>query len=282
MPPSETIVSSRQNTRVKQLRGAFAGHPRISNGLIALEGEHLVQEALRSGMLLKTVFLSERRPFPPFLPSSLEVLRLDDELFASLGETRSPQGIAALMLPPARTLDEVLWGIPLILVACGLQDPGNLGTLIRSAEAFGASGVLTTPGTVSAWNGKALRASAGSIFRTPVVSCSKDDLVALRAHGIRLLAAVGEGTGTVSEIKAITDIESVDLTVATAILIGNEGAGLPADLLALADVRITIPCVGTVESLNAAVAGSILLYEAQRQRSRVGVPTSAARTSTSA
>ena len=280
MPPIETIVSSRQNPRVKQLRGAFAGHPRLSNGLIALEGEHLVQEALRSGMLLKTVFLSERRPLPTFLPSSLEVLRIDDDLFASLGETRSPQGIAALMLPPVRILDEVLWGIPLILVACGLQDPGNLGTLIRSAEAFGASGVLTTTGTVSAWNGKALRASAGSIFRTPVVSCSKDDLVALRAHGIRLLAAVGEGVG--AEIEAITDIESVDLTVATAILIGNEGAGLPADLLALADARITIPCVGTVESLNAAVAGSILLYEAQRQRARVGVPTSSTTTSTSA
>lgn len=280
MPPIETIVSSRRNPRVKQLRGAFAGHPRLSNGLIALEGEHLVQEALRSGMLLKTVFLSERRPLPTFLPSSLEVLRIDDDLFASLGETRSPQGIAALMLPPVRILDEVLWGIPLILVACGLQDPGNLGTLIRSAEAFGASGVLTTTGTVSAWNGKALRASAGSIFRTPVVSCSKDDLVALRAHGIRLLAAVGEGVG--AEIEAITDIESVDLTVATAILIGNEGAGLPADLLALADARITIPCVGTVESLNAAVAGSILLYEAQRQRARVGVPTSSTTTSTSA
>ncbi len=284
MSPSETIVSSRQNPRVKQLRGAFAGHPRLSNGLIALEGEHLVQEALRSGMLLKTVFLSERRPLPAFLPSSLEVLRLNDELFASLGETRSPQGIAALMLPPARTLDEVLWGIPLILVACGLQDPGNLGTLIRSAEAFGASGVLTTTGTVSAWNGKALRASTGSIFRTPVVSCSQDDLVSLRAQGIRLLAAVGEGTGTgdVSKSDAVTEIEAVNLTVATAILIGNEGAGLPSDLLTLADARITIPCVGTVESLNAAVAGSILLYEAQRQRARVGVPTSSTTTSTSA
>ncbi len=263
---SDSIVSSRQNPRVKQLRGAFAGHPRLSNGLVALEGEHLVEAALRSGMLLKTVFLSERRPAPSFLPHSLEVLRLDDELFASLGETRSPQGIAALMIPPVRTLDEVLWGIPLILVACGLQDPGNLGTLVRSAEAFGASGVLTTPGTVSAWNGKALRASVGSIFRTPVVPCTIDDLSALRTRGIRFLAAVGEGIGS----DGISEIDSIDLTGSTALLIGNEGAGLSADLLALADARVTIPCVGTVESLNAAIAGSILLYEAQRQRTLVG------------
>ena len=270
MAPTDSIVSSRHNPRVKQLRGAFAGHPRLSNGLVALEGEHLVEEALRSGMLLKTVFLSERRPVPSFLPHSLEVLRLDDELFASLGETRSPQGIAALMLPPVHTLDEVLWGVPLILVACGLQDPGNLGTLVRSAEAFGASGVLTTPGTVSGWNGKALRASVGSIFRTPVVACAIEDLASLRSRGIRFLAAVGEGVRT----DAVSELDSVDLTVSTALLIGNEGAGLSPELLALADARVTIPCVGTVESLNAAVAGSILLYEAHRQRARVGTPAS--------
>ena len=272
MSPSDTIVSSRQNPRIKQLRGAFAGHPRLSNGLIALEGEHLVEEALRSGMLLKTVFLSERRPLPSFLPHNLEVLRIEDELFSSLGETRSPQGIAALMLPPVRTLDEVLWGVPLILVACGLQDPGNLGTLIRSAEAFGGSGVLTTPGTVSAWNGKALRASVGSVFRLPVVSSTIDDLLALRARGLRLLAAVGEGIGT----ESITELSRVDLTTGVALLIGNEGAGLTPDLLALADARVTIPCAGTVESLNAAVAGSILLYEAHSQRARVGTPGAAA------
>ncbi len=268
MAATESIVSSRHNPRVKQLRGAFAGHARLSNGLVALEGEHLVQEALRRGMLLKTVFLSERRAAPAFLPHTLEVLRLEDDLFASLGDTRSPQGIAALMLPPVHTLDEVLWGIPLIVVACGLQDPGNLGTLIRSAEAFGASGVLTTPGTVSAWNGKALRASVGSIFRLPVVSVSIEDLASLRQRGVRVLAAVGEGVAT----ESIAEIHTVDLTTSTALLIGNEGNGLSDDLLALAEARVTIPCSGTVESLNAAIAGSILLYTAQTQRDRVGRP----------
>lgn len=272
MEAVSSVITSRQNPRLKQLRGAIAGHPRLSNGLIALEGEHLVQEALQSGMVLKTVFLNERRLLPSFLPDHLELLRIDDEIFASLGETRSPQGIAALMVPPVSTLEQVLWGVPLILVAAGLQDPGNLGTLIRSAEAFGASGVLTLPGTVSAWNGKALRASVGSIFRVPVVACESADLSLLQQRGVRFVAAVGEGVGS----DRITEVADLDLTTSTALLIGNEGAGLSADLLALADAQVTIPCVGTVESLNAAVAGSILLYEAQQQRARVGVQPRAA------
>lgn len=261
------LVTSRQNPRLKQLRGAIAGQARLSNGLVALEGEHLVEEALGSGMVLKTVFLSERRPLPRYLPETLEVLRVEDEIFAGLGETRSPQGIAALMVPPVYTLEQVLWGVPLIVVACNVQDPGNLGTLIRSAEAFGASGVLLLPGTVSAWNGKALRASVGSVFRMPVVACERDDLLTLRDRGVRLVAAVGEGVGS----ETVAEIREVNLALSTALLIGNEGGGLSPEMLALADERVTIPCAGTVESLNAGVAGSILLYEAQAQRARVGV-----------
>ncbi len=106
------------------------------------------------------------------MPRGVEVLRLTDEVFASVVETQSPQGVAALMVPPVFGLEDVMGAAgtaALILVAAGLQDPGNLGTLVRSAEAFGATGVLTTPGTVSAWNQKALRASVGSVFRVPVV-----------------------------------------------------------------------------------------------------------------
>jgi len=145
----------------------------------------------------------------------------------------------------------------LLLVAAGLQDPGNFGTLIRSAEAFGAAGVIATPGTVSAWNQKTLRASAGSVFRVPVEIYSVEQIAALRGHGVRLLATVAEGG--VSPEKA-------DLWGSCALMIGNEGAGLSAELLALADARITLACPGAVESLNAAVAGSLLLYEASRHR----------------
>jgi TrmH family RNA methyltransferase len=245
---------------VKQLRAAFAGQARLSGGLVAIEGDNLLGEALRSGMVLKTVFVSERRELPRFVPRSVEVVWLSEDVFQSVVETQSPQGIAALLVPPVRELDDVMQGTPLILVAAGLQDPGNLGTLVRSAEAFGATGVVTTPGTVSAWNQKALRASAGSLFRVPVVGVSLDELAGLKARGVALMAAVAEDS------RDAVEAQDAEFVGASAILIGNEGAGLSEELLEMADVRVTIPCPGKVESLNAAVAGSLLLYEASRQR----------------
>jgi TrmH family RNA methyltransferase len=255
----EMVVSSRANARVKQLRAAFQGHARLSGGMVAIEGDHLLEEALRSGMVLKSVFVSERREVPRAVPRGVEVVRLTEEVFGSVVETQSPQGVAALMVPPVRTLDDVMGLDALVLVAAGLQDPGNLGTLVRSAEAFGASGVLTTPGTVSAWNQKALRASVGSVFRVPVVPVDASELEGLR-QGLRLIAAVGWGGDGVSEAQ------EMDFSGACAVMIGNEGSGLAAEWMAMCDARVTIPCSGPVESLNAAVAGSLLLYEASRQR----------------
>jgi TrmH family RNA methyltransferase len=175
------VISSRTNARVKQLRGAFQGHARLSGGMVAIEGDHLLEEALRSGMVLKTVFVSERREVPKVVPRGVEMLRLTEEVFQSVVETQSPQGVAALMVPPVFGLEDVLGsgGSAMILVAVGLQDPGNLGTLVRSAEAFGATGVLTTPGTVSDWNQKALRASVGSVFRVPVVGVTASEVEGL-------------------------------------------------------------------------------------------------------
>ncbi len=258
---NETTISSKTNARVKQLRGAFAGNARLSEGLIAIEGEHLLDEAIRSGMALKTVFIGGRKPAPAGLPEETELLRLTDNTFVSAVETSSPQGIAALMAPPNFRLEDMLRGpSPLILVACGLQDPGNLGALVRSAEAFGASGLLTTSGTVNVWNQKALRASAGSSFRLPVVSATPDEIAALKKRGVQLLAAVG------APGKGVISVQDLDLRRGCALLIGNEGAGLSGEWMEMADAQVTIPCPGPVESLNAAVAGSLLLYEASRQR----------------
>jgi TrmH family RNA methyltransferase len=257
---SAGVVTSRGNARVKQLRAAFAGQARLSGGLVAIEGEKLLGEAIRSGMVLKTVFVSEGRELPRFVPRGVEVVWLSGDVFQSVVETQTPQGIAALLVPPLRGFDDILAGTPLILVAAGLQDPGNLGTLVRSAEAFGATGVVTTTGTVNAWNQKALRASAGSVFRVPVVGATVDELAGLKARGVKLMAAVAEDS------RDAIEAQDAEFAGATAILIGNEGAGLGEELLEMADVRVTIPCPGKVESLNAAVAGSLLLYEASRRR----------------
>ena len=152
-------------------------------------------------------------------------------------------------------------GAPLLLVAVGLQDPGNLGTLIRSAEAFGATGVLTTIGTVSAWNQKALRASAGSVFRMPVAAATPEAMERLEQSGVQLIAALKDDASAIDS----TELEDT-LRGPVALMIGNEGAGLSEDWVRMADRRVTIPCPGFVESLNAAVAGSILLWEVSRRR----------------
>lgn len=254
---SSEVVTSRANARVKQLRAAFAGHARLSSGLVAIEGEHLLEEALRSGQPLKTIFISERREAPSFLPRGVELIRLASDVFLSAVETQSPQGIAALLVPPVGDVESMLTGTALILIAVGLQDPGNLGTLIRSAEAFGATGVLTTLGTVSPWNNKCVRASAGSVFRVPLAVATPAVMERLEQAGVRLLAAVKDDAKS---------IDQADLTTPCAFLIGNEGAGLAEGWASMADARVTIPCPGRVESLNAAVAGSLLLYEASRQR----------------
>ncbi|MBV8115222.1 MAG: RNA methyltransferase [Silvibacterium sp.] len=257
------IVQSRQNARVKELRAGFAQSAKTEHGRIAIEGEHLLLEALAARLDIPVVFVrsgSENLLSRLSLPESADVLSLPPDVFLSAVSTESPQGIAALVKPSEFTLDQVFArsSAPLIVIAAGLQDPGNLGTLIRSSEAFGAAGLITLPGTVSLWNQKALRASAGSVFRLPVVSAREDEAFAsLASHQIASLAAVATGG---------QPITAHDLTLPTAFILGNEGSGIPPGILGQVTARVTIATPGPVESLNAAVAGSILLYEAARQR----------------
>lgn len=270
-----SIVQSRQNARVRELRAAFARSGREVSEVIGIEGEHLIAEALRSSTRLRTVFV-RRDPASPdsarrdgtlrildrlALPAAVPIVELTPAVFDSAVETESPQGIAALVEPPRFSFAEALRGTnPLVMLTAALQDPGNFGTLIRSAEAFGASGVIALPGTVSVWNSKVLRASAGSAFRVPVIA-EKSSLAfaALAECHIPVFAAVP------ASVDAIP-CSHADLTGPAAFLIGNEGSGLSAELLDRADQRISIPMPGPVESLNAAVAASVLLYEAARQR----------------
>lgn len=267
-----SIVQSRQNARVRELRAAFARTPRDESEVIGIEGEHLLAEALRSGLRLRTVFVRaepDRRDAGLRMlarldvPAAVPIVSLHPTLFASAVDTESPQGIAALVERPRFSLAEALTPragfAPLVVLTAALQDPGNFGTVVRSAEAFGATGVIALPGTVDVWNAKALRASAGSSFRVPVVAeKTSAALAALKEHGIPVVAASVE-----QEAIPCTDF---DWRGPAAILIGNEGAGLGQDLLERADKRVTIPMPGPVESLNVAVAASVLLYEAARQR----------------
>jgi TrmH family RNA methyltransferase len=267
------IVQSKQNARLKELRRALAHpgpHPgsrpgRDQRGLAGIEGLNLLEEALRAGLRIACVFaaqgferLLESLPLPP----ETEILLVPRELLDSALTTETPQPIAALVELPDWTWAHLLGGhrnvVPLVVVLAGLQDPGNLGTILRSAEAFGAHGVISLPGTVSAWNPKAVRASAGSVFRLPLLAVSAEDcFMRLRESGVKIFATT---------VRAAEPADLVNLTGPVALLIGNEGNGVPGDLAAQADRAITIPCPGPVESLNAAIAVSVLLYEASRQR----------------
>ena len=268
------IVQSKQNARLKELRRALAFPGREGGnqrrGLAGIEGPNLLKEALRAGLRIDCVFAAQGTnalQAVPALPPETEILELPKELLDSALTTEAPQSIAALIEPPDWTWAHIvgphgLGGTEkspaLVLVLDSLQDPGNLGTILRSAEAFGADGVICLPGTVSAWNPKAVRASAGSVFRLPVLAMSAEDCFA------RLLEAQVKIWTTTVEAAQPADL--VDLAAPVALLIGNEGKGVSEPLAAQAAGRITIPCPGPVESLNAAVAASVLLYEASRQR----------------
>lgn len=266
------IVQSKQNSRLKDLRRALDQPGRDGSSLAGIEGPNLLAEALRAGLRIPTVFVAQGAEHlleGLALAAETEVLLLPRELLESALATETPQPVAALIKPPEWGWDDVLGDTekaaslranaePLIVVLAGLQDPGNLGTILRSAEAFGAAGVLSLPGTVSEWNPKAVRASAGSVFRLPLLSVGTEDCFArLRKAGVKIWTTAVYGAEAA---------ERIDLTGPVALMIGNEGNGVAEELAAQADGTVTIPCPGPVESLNAAAATSVLLYEASRQR----------------
>ena len=270
-------IEGRHNSLVKQLRQAFSRAELTESGDCAIEGLRIVEEAIRSGLRLSAVFFRESAQdraerLLPQIGAQVETLLLPDKLFDSLVPSESPQGVAAFVRLKEFSLDNVLERLQVgpIVVLAGLQDPGNLGTILRSSEAFGSAGVVLGEGTVSPFNSKVVRGSAGSVFRLPIVhgqshgrgksEMEKIEGVAekLRAKGVRLIAT--------SSHKG-TSLDQADLNGPAAIFFGNEGAGLPREVMAKMDEFISIPHTPQVESLNAGVAASIVLYEAARQRS---------------
>jgi TrmH family RNA methyltransferase len=266
------IVQSKLNPRVKELRAALRLNRATPEGLVGLEGLHLLEEALRAGIEVVTIFVAQghehllsQPPMVEFNPlNSVEILSLPRELLDAAATTETPQPIAALVRPRSWKWPRLFTGpSPLLVVLGGVQDPGNLGAILRSAEAFAATGAVLLPGTVSCWNAKAMRASAGSVFRLPTLSATEQDCFEqLRAAGVRTLAAMPRAENG----QAASNLEAINLTRPTALFIGSEGSGISPEIAAQCTARVTIPCPGPVESLNAAIAASILLYEAARQR----------------
>ena len=262
-------IEGRHNPLLKQLRQAFSRAQRTADGDCAIEGLRMLEEAIRSGLRFRAVFFRESAQdraerLLPQIGAHVETLLLPDKLFDASVPSETPQGVAALVRLKEFSLDDVLENerLPLgpIMALVGLQDPGNLGTIIRSAEAFGSAGIILGEGTVSPLNAKAVRASAGSIFRLPVVAAAaglEDVVTRLRTKSVRMIAT--------SSHKG-TPVDQADLTGPIAVFIGSEGSGLARGLVTQMDEVVAIPHTPQVESLNAGVAGSILSYEAARQR----------------
>ncbi len=280
------LITSRDNKWLKTFRAALRGTGPAENEPIAVEGRKLVEDSLRSGLEAVTLLVSEsgERELEYILRAASEsvsgiprarVLRTTDKLFESVAGTETPQGVAALFRQPECQFDGVLRGAasadgafpgraPLVVVMAGVQDPGNVGTIVRSGEAFGATGAVTTRGNADPWSPKAVRASAGSALRLPLLRGMAVPvlLAQLRVAGVKIVAA---SSHPAAERDAATHV-AADLRDSVAIFIGNEGAGLPLEVEHAADARIAIPIAESVESLNAGIAASIVLYEAARQR----------------
>ena len=254
-------LTSPRNPLLKEVRRAIDKGTLTPSGLCVAESFHLLEEALSSQCNVPYVLASEavaatvERKIKGLRSTTL--LRLDDALFRSFSATESSQGVLALVEPPKWDLEAAFCGSSLVVILDGLQDPGNCGTILRAAEAFGATGALLLKGTVNPYNPKAIRASAGSLFRLPLVAALEAELVlsTARQRSVRMFSAMP---------RAPLAAADADLTGRCALVIGSEGQGVSA-VMANAAAPLRIPTT-RVESLNAAVAAGILLYEAARQR----------------
>jgi TrmH family RNA methyltransferase len=282
-PAKGELIASRENQWLKEFRLALRGGLATSHGFIGVEGARLVEEALRSGLHVEALLVSasgERHlgRLRPYLQeqrsAGLRVLRTTDRLFAGVADTETPQGVAALVAPRAASFDDIVRspaaGALLIVVLVGVQDPGNVGTILRTGEAFGATAVATcasgASGTANPHSPKALRASAGSALRLPILHGVGISIVLtqLRLAGVKIIAATSSRRpGGTPPVFSPWEINWKD---PVALLIGNEGGGLPEEIEGSADALLRIPVAEPVESLNAAAAAAVLLYEAARQR----------------
>ena len=259
----EGIIRSRSNPLVRRLR---ALKEKAGGELMLLEGPKLIEEALASGVGVVEAAASPRVAaggraglMDTLRARGVAVRLVDEGVLASLSEVETSQGILALARRPAFDEARLYEGTPLVLVAVGIQNPGNLGALLRTAEAAGATGAYLTDGAADPFSWKALRGSMGSAFRLPHRRrlTTADALARLEAHGVSVVAADPRGA---------LPYDETDLRRPVAILLGPEGAGLARAARSRAAASVAIPMARGVESLNVSVAAGVLLFEAARQR----------------
>jgi len=262
-----TRISSTSNPLVKEAIEIRRREATNRNGLFLIEGPHLVEMALNSGSAIKVAFLTEsfsikddnQKLLQTISQNALQIVDVPEHVMARLADTRTPQGVVAVVSYKVLKLGEITPGpLPFFAVADGIQDPGNLGTVIRTADASGAGAVIVLPGTCDAFMQKTIRASAGSIFNVPVVRSETSALLKWAADKKIALAVTLPDAGT--------SVFDVDLVRPIAFVFGSEAHGASEELRQAAEMKVKIPLYGKAESLNVATSAAICLYEAARQR----------------
>ena len=268
--PADAALLTKSSGRVKAARRLARRASRAELGLFLAEGPQAVREALTLENCVREVFAlpgaAAQHPEIHEAAAGLPWHLADEAALASLAETVHPQGLVAVCRAVDRPLDDLLDARPRLLAVCAdVRDPGNAGTVIRCADAAGADGVVLTGSSVDPFNGKTVRATAGSLFHLPLAvgGDPRDVVRRLREAGLTVLAADGAGETDLDEAE-----ERGLLDRPTAWLFGNEAWGLPADLAALADHRVAIPIHGRAESLNLATAAAVCLYSSARAHRR--------------
>ncbi|HEX6940802.1 MAG TPA: RNA methyltransferase [Longimicrobiales bacterium] len=256
---------SPSRAELRLIHGLHRRKVREAEGLFLAEGIRVAEELVASGLPLRLALVApaaedtERgRALVQALEARTPVRRVSDAELARVAGTETPQGVLVVAEIPRQRLEDVAPGAAATaLVLDGVQDPGNFGTMVRTADALGADPVVALPGTVDPWNPKSVRAAAGALFRIPIVQPGVDGLLAwLREHGFTLYGADSGGT----------DIGTVRIPNRAALVVGNEGAGLSPALRGAADALVAVPIAKHAESLNVAVAAGILLYVLTRRR----------------
>lgn len=258
-------ITSTKNPLVKRIRALQDRDGRDAEGRMVVEGARMLEEVLNAGVPVELLLYDPTTLTGPRATAILARLRQQGvrlvaaapHVLAACSQVETPQGLVAVVDRPRAALSDVLAVADLFLVVADrIQDPGNLGTLIRIADAAGATGVLATRGSVDPHNPKAVRATMGSLFHLPVVTAGTDDAVAmLRQRGVRILVAHQAGA---------IDYEDADYRAPVAVVLGSEGEGPDRAWWGAAEATVRIPLYGRAESLNVAVAAGLLLYEVRR------------------
>ena len=259
------MITSANNTQVKSIiQLNQKAKARREQGLFVAEGRKMFGEAPKDW--ISRVYVTESLTEDETLMKQVMELPEEkreivaDNVFRQMCDTRTPQGILTVLKKPVWTVEDILKGdAPLVMVLEDLQDPGNAGTILRTGEGAGVSGVFLTKTCVDITNPKVIRSTMGAVFRVPFVYVEdlKAALSQLKDHGVHLYAA---------HLKGQNPYDQEDYTESTGFLIGNEAQGLSDEIASLADTYVKMPMAGSVESLNAAIASSVLMFEVARQR----------------